>query len=201
MKSGSDGDRDDWFAEPATARSRRRVRHEAQRVSGEVSAPQPGTDDDWLTDDGVNAGRRGRRLLDTVSEWRAVLVPLTLAILVIVGLVAGGVFSSGHRPSQPLTAPGVTAATYTGTTAAPATTAVSPAAPTTPLKPGDNGAGVKALQRALNGLGFSVGTPDGVYGPSTQAAVARFQTASHLTSDGVFGPATLAALVSALNGP
>jgi peptidoglycan hydrolase-like protein with peptidoglycan-binding domain len=59
---------------------------------------------------------------------------------------------------------------------------------------------VKILQRALAALGFSPGTPDGDYGPSTQNAVERFQVAKGLAEDGVVGPATLAALQKALSG-
>ena len=185
MNAGPDGGRDDWFAEPKRA-----------------PAPESrGTDDDWLADDDAYADASWRELLDTLSEWRAILIPLTLVILLLVGLALGGVFSSGHKASQSTTALSVTVATHTSTATATAAAAASTPAPTTTLKPGDNGTQVTSLQRALNGLGYSVGTPDGVYGPSTQAALAKFQSASHLTSDGVFGPATLAALVSALNGP
>jgi peptidoglycan hydrolase-like protein with peptidoglycan-binding domain len=66
------------------------------------------------------------------------------------------------------------------------------------LKPGDQGAQVKLLQRALVRLGYAAGTADGVYGPSTKTAVSRFQTASSLTADGVVGPQTLQAIATAL---
>ena len=182
MNAGPDGGRDDWFAEPKRA-----------------PAPEGrGTDDDWLADDDASADASWRELLDVLYEWRAILIPLTLVILLLVGLALGGVFSSGLKASRS-TAPSVTVVTHTSTATASATVVSTPA-PTTTLKPGDNGAQVEALQVALKGLGYTVGTPDGVYGPATQAAVAKFQTASHLTSDGVFGPATLAALASALNG-
>jgi len=50
------------------------------------------------------------------------------------------------------------------------------------------------IQRALTANGFPCGTPDGVLGPATKAAVARFQTAYNngpwLTIDGVPGPLT-----------
>ena len=83
----------------------------------------------------------------------------------------------------------------------PTTTATRPqqtAAPTATLKPGDNGAQVKVLQRALAHLGYAPGSVDGDYGPSTIAAVKRFQQASKLTADGIVGPSTLRALKRAL---
>jgi len=50
---------------------------------------------------------------------------------------------------------------------------------------------VKALQRHLAGAGFSPGSIDGRYGPSTERAVRRFQAARHLNVDGIAGPQTL----------
>jgi peptidoglycan hydrolase-like protein with peptidoglycan-binding domain len=72
-------------------------------------------------------------------------------------------------------------------------------APATTLKPGDTGAQVKRLQRALVSLGYTVGKVDGDYGTATKTAVSQFQTASNLTADGVFGPATKTSLATKLN--
>jgi peptidoglycan hydrolase-like protein with peptidoglycan-binding domain len=41
-----------------------------------------------------------------------------------------------------------------------------------------------ALQTALNERGFASGTPDGVLGPATRAAVRRFQRSVGLAPDG-----------------
>ena len=71
-------------------------------------------------------------------------------------------------------------------------------APTSTLKPGDTGAQVKVLQRALKSLGYPIGAIDGDYGPTTKAAVVRFQKRSSLDADGVFGAKSLQALKSAL---
>lgn len=49
---------------------------------------------------------------------------------------------------------------------------------------------VASLQRALNSLGFDAGTPDGSFGPRTEAAARRFQTANRINSDGIVGPQT-----------
>jgi peptidoglycan hydrolase-like protein with peptidoglycan-binding domain len=53
---------------------------------------------------------------------------------------------------------------------------------------------VRVLQRRLFAAGFAPGPVDGLYGPRTASAVARFQTASGLAADGIAGPRTLAAL-------
>jgi peptidoglycan hydrolase-like protein with peptidoglycan-binding domain len=68
------------------------------------------------------------------------------------------------------------------------------------LKPGDTGAQVAVLQRALASLGFSSGKADGLYGPGTTDAVKRFQRSVGLTADGIVGSATLQALAKALRG-
>ncbi|HET6942978.1 MAG TPA: N-acetylmuramidase domain-containing protein [Sphingomicrobium sp.] len=56
------------------------------------------------------------------------------------------------------------------------------------LKPGDRGAAVKALQRALRIAA------DGVFGPGTRRAVIDFQLKAGLQADGVVGRNTWAAL-------
>lgn len=62
------------------------------------------------------------------------------------------------------------------------------------LRLGSEGQEVKDFQAALTASGFPVDV-DGVYGPATEAACARFQQAhSQLDVDGVGGPATRAAL-------
>ena len=53
---------------------------------------------------------------------------------------------------------------------------------------------VHALQRRLDGAGYSPGPIDGRYGPRTEAAVEEFQSARGLLVDGIAGPVTLNAL-------
>ena len=65
------------------------------------------------------------------------------------------------------------------------------------LTSGDSGEGVTMLQNVLKELGFYTRTVDGVYGPSTVAAVKAFQKANDLTVDGIAGWRTLEALDAA----
>ena len=60
----------------------------------------------------------------------------------------------------------------------------------TTLRSGSTGTAVVSLQQALKTAGFYTGSADGKYGPNTEAAVRRFQTAYRLSVDGVAGPAT-----------
>jgi len=53
---------------------------------------------------------------------------------------------------------------------------------------------VMALQQALNERGFDTGTPDGILGPATRAAIRRYQAASGLIADGYPGPRVLTGL-------
>jgi tetratricopeptide (TPR) repeat protein len=68
------------------------------------------------------------------------------------------------------------------------------------LAPGSRGEAVKTLQGYLRLLGFETGTPDGVYGPATAAAVQKLQEASGLPARGTFGPQTRKALEQRLVG-
>lgn len=62
------------------------------------------------------------------------------------------------------------------------------------LKVGSSGAEVTALQKALTAQGVYSGPINGNFGPQTQAAVKKFQTAHKITPAGYTGPATRAAL-------
>ena len=59
-----------------------------------------------------------------------------------------------------------------------------------PLMKGED---VRALQAALNRAGFAI-TPDGVFGPATEALLKQFQRSRNLTPDGVAGPRTQAVI-------
>jgi len=173
-------DRDDWFS---------------GIESDERRAPFGGVDEDahedWLQEIPPAPGPR------LALDRRVVLVAVFGVGLLIAVLAAAGVFSSSpHRPAPPVTTTG----TISSTTATTTPTRTPLPAPTVPLKPGDTGAQVKVLQRALVSLGFLTGKADGDYGPATEAAVKRFQTSVHIKADGIVGPATRRALATALAG-
>jgi lysophospholipase L1-like esterase len=65
---------------------------------------------------------------------------------------------------------------------------------TGPLRPGDHGERVRALQVALQRLADPALTIDGYFGIDTEIAVMVIQGANGLTRDGVAGPATFAML-------
>ena len=59
---------------------------------------------------------------------------------------------------------------------------------------GARGPAVKELQAKLQKLGFDPGDIDGIFGPSTTAAVTAFQKVRQLFTDGIVGTQTLLAL-------
>lgn len=61
------------------------------------------------------------------------------------------------------------------------------------MQPLLKGEDVRALQTALNREGFA-NTPDGIFGPATDALLKQFQSSRNLTPDGLAGPRTRAAL-------
>jgi peptidoglycan hydrolase-like protein with peptidoglycan-binding domain len=57
---------------------------------------------------------------------------------------------------------------------------------------------VLSLQARLASLGYWLGSPDGVFGDSTEQAVFAYQKAAGLTPDGVVGPRSEAALAAGI---
>ena len=179
-------DPDDWFGSAA----------DDDDAEGGARTDQTG--EDWLR--GADEPPR-RPWYETIDRRIVVVAVLAVALLLAV-LAAVGVFSSSS-PSTSTPPLATTTAPPTTTAHAPSPRTPTPAsprvpAPTVDLKPGDTGAQVKVLQRALKSLGHSPGTIDGDYGPSTQTAVAEFQRSAGLTADGIAGAATRRALVTAL---
>jgi len=194
-----DRDLDDWFAEPELESPRRRRRPD--RATVEPAWTPPGTSpagaDDWLArSDGVRERLRG--VQGVSRNARLGLGAAVLAVLLLIGLAAAGVFSGGGHPAA--APPGATTTTPATKTTPPTQPASTPIrVPAGTLKLGDKGKQVTILQRALKSLGYSPGKIDGKYGPSTQHAVALFQHAAKLTTDGILGPKTLAALAQAIS--
>ena len=60
---------------------------------------------------------------------------------------------------------------------------------------------VRTIQRTLRRLGWQPGPVDGLYGPRTEAAVTRFQSATRVATDGIVGPQTHQALTQARSEP
>jgi photosystem II stability/assembly factor-like uncharacterized protein len=71
--------------------------------------------------------------------------------------------------------------------------AAAPIAPTPAARPAPND-NVKRAQEALNLAGYNVGTPDGVAGTRTVAALRKFQAAKGIAVTGIIDTATLVAL-------
>lgn len=92
--------------------------------------------------------------------------------------------------AQPLVTPTATVwggiIVITNTPGAPTPTPTS-----TVLKLGAEGPAVRALQQRLKALGYNIGTVDGDFGQTTEAAVKAFQDRNGLTADGIAGTATL----------
>jgi murein L,D-transpeptidase YcbB/YkuD len=169
------GQRDDWFEDG-----------EAPADHAPLADDPVSAEDDWLVPHAPAPRVR------PTPEWRRIaIVAGAFVALLLAGLAAAGVFSSNPAPKTVT----ITSVAVTTTTASAKTTPRASSLPSTTLKPGDSGAQVRALQRALKSLGYSVGTIDGQYGPATKTAVASFQHAEGLTEDGVFGPKTLNALI------
>ena len=128
----------------------------------------------------------------------------------LAALTGGGCVLAAARAAQPVrtvTTPAVpapvsAAASYAATSSTPTVTntagdAVPEPHPRTPpsgLSLGSTGPTVLALQQRLVGLGYWLGTPDGVFSDSTEQAVFAYQKAAGVGSDGVVGPLTQAAL-------
>src|SRR5262249_23244259 len=163
-----DRDYDDWFDEPIPPPDpRRRAPIDEPDEESWTMPPDsertPSRDRKPAREPIVIAGR------ELTTPQLVIAAIAALAILLAI-LAAAGVFSSN---SPKATTPPVTTPTTITTPTTPTTTThhtTPPPAvtvPTTALKPGDTGTEVTQLQKALNYLGYSVGTADGSYGPAT----------------------------------
>jgi len=66
------------------------------------------------------------------------------------------------------------------------------------VRRGNEGVWVNLLQRLLTAAGEDC-TPDGIFGPGTEACVRRFQTSKRLTHDGIVGPQTWGKLMEVVH--
>jgi N-acetylmuramoyl-L-alanine amidase len=120
------------------------------------------------------------------TDPRRVLAASSVPVASLVAILAGQV-PAAAAPAQPpaaLTAP-----------AAMTTASVTSSSPTL-LRQGSRGKAVLAAQKRLASLGYWLGTPDGVYGPSTAHAVTALQKVAGLARDGILGPKTAKALAA-----
>jgi Putative peptidoglycan binding domain len=185
---------DDWFDEPEPPTD---TRGDAGRALYE------GDDEVWVVPEEEGPRVRARRPIviagRTFTTKQVAIVAACVLAVIFAALAAGGVFNGSKAVTPPVTQPAPPPKPKTSTQAQTNTTPTVQA-PNQTLSPGDTGSQVTILQRALKALGYSAGKPDGDYGPSTQAAVERFQAAKGLAEDGVVGPQTLAKLQHALSG-
>jgi hypothetical protein len=127
---------------------------------------------------------------DRVVTAAILTVSIVVIIVVITATALGG--EEGGEATEPDQSP-------------PTTQAETPTVEQPPalqergqLELNDRGGRVRALQRALNDLGYRAGQPDGVFGSQTAEALRRFQREAGLPDDGIAGPDTLRALNQAL---
>jgi hypothetical protein len=185
---------DDWFDEPEPP---------SETQSGANRGVYEDVEEVWTLPVDEDARSPGQREIviagRTLTVTQVAIIALSLLAIFFAILAAAGVFSGSKAAAPPVTPP-AKHLTKTQTTSPPAAKKPTVQAPAQTLKPTDTGSQVKVLQKALAALGFSPGTPDGDYGPSTQNAVERFQIAKGLDEDGIVGPATLNAIQKALAG-
>jgi hypothetical protein len=185
---GSDPGYDDWFDEPEPPT-------ETQSAVGRGVSED--ADEVWVLpeDEDAPPSPHQREIVvagRTLTTTQVAIIAICVLAVFFAILAAFGVFNGGKPAPQPVTPP----PKHLTVPSTPTTTQASttPQGPEQTLKPGDTGSQVKLLQQALATLGFSPGKPDGVYGPSTQNAVERFQVSQNLPEDGIVGPQTLAAI-------
>jgi Putative peptidoglycan binding domain len=139
----------------------------------------------------------------------SVLVLLIILAVVVPLVVFGGGGGSVAEQTTPLTTAERTATAPRTTTRPPTTTASTVTTPDQSplrvalpqgqaLRRGDRGAAVENLQKGLAALKFATGTPDGVFGATTEAAVVDFQQSNSLPPDGIVGIGTVRLLNAAL---
>ena len=138
-----------------------------------------------------STGRSGEGWWNTFANWTGKVISSIAAD------VTGGAIGQHYRGKRddkgnfiPGTAPDEVASI------------MEPPAPakTRTLRRGSRGADVKAMQKAMNLMGFDTGNPDGAFGPGTEKAVKAMQSKLGLKPDGLVGPGTRKAMTQAHHG-
>lgn len=144
---------------------------------------------------------------------RRIWLLLPLLVLVLAAAACGGGDSSTSSESEASPDASIPLDTGDSSTPAPSPTP-SPASPSepapseatgteapgaikvgaAPIKKGSKKANVLALQESLDYLGYSVGTPDGVFGAKTKKAINDFQKDNGIKATGVADKKTITAI-------
>jgi ferredoxin len=141
----------------------------------------------------VGLSGNGSYYLSTNTEPTVASVSINGSTAAVVGLTAGNTTatlceSNGSCATLSIAVAGTTAPITTTSTIF-----------TEYLVPGDQDAQVLALQQLLVAQGDMTATPNGYFGPATEAGVLKFQAAHNISQVGTVGPETRAAL-NALGG-
>ncbi len=144
----------------------------------------------------VRGAGEQRRLDGRLRRERRLLPSAVSATKYTVILLAAGILVMAAEPARALAAPAPAADPAQSST--PAVRRANPEvlAFGSGYGGGANAVAVRGMQHRLDGVGDSPGRIDGRYGPTTEQAVERFQSAHGLRVDGIAGPITLAALRS-----
>ena len=136
------------------------------------------------------------------TNRRRVLAASSVPVAALAAVVASQSPASAASAASTLAAGSATASALS----TPATSSVvsAPAAAAVPdtfaastlLRLGSRGSAVLAAQKRLTALGYWLGTPDGIYGPSTMHAVIALQKVAGLARDGILGPITARAMAA-----
>jgi peptidoglycan hydrolase-like protein with peptidoglycan-binding domain len=103
-------------------------------------------------------------------------------------------FTTASTPTRSNSTTAANSQTRRNTTTATVNAATNKRRSSNYLVKGDEGEDVRSLQQRLRVAGFYYGNATGIFGPITEEAVKRFQTAYKLDADGIVGPATLSKL-------
>jgi peptidoglycan hydrolase-like protein with peptidoglycan-binding domain len=136
-----------------------------------------------------------------LSSFRSSLVGLTATFAAASVLFVPALAEADTTPAVAGGTTSTSTATAPATTDATATPSAAAAKKvgTKPLRKGDRGARVKALQTLLTQAGFKTST-DGEFGATTAKVVQRFQRAARLRATGIADTRTLSALKTATDG-